>query len=106
MEFVLGSEALSDGHVYLFSAGGNNPDVVAAHDAATARGAGAIHVVTSNAGGELAGRCVAAKRSHLHILPIADSKDGFLATHSLMSAVTLLLNSSYRLFNRVPYALF
>ena len=100
MEFVLGLEKLSQAQVYLFSAGGNNPDILAAHDAAVARSVDAIHVVTNNAASELARRCAASQRSFLHVLPVADPKDGFLATHSLMSTVVALLTASDRVSNR------
>jgi hydroxymethylpyrimidine pyrophosphatase-like HAD family hydrolase len=96
MEFVLGLEKLSQAQLYLFSSGGNNPDILAAHDAAVARSADAIHVVTNNAASELARRCSASQRSFLHVLPVTDPKDGFLATHSLMSTVGALLTASDR----------
>ncbi len=99
MEFVLGLEELSQAQVYLFSAGGNNPDILAAHDAAVVRSADAIHVVTNNAASELARRCAASQKSFLHVLPVADPKDGFLATHSLMSTVAALLTASDRVSN-------
>lgn len=99
MEFVLGSEGISDAQVWLFSAGGSNPDILAARSAAIARGASAIHVVTNNARGDLARSCEESKESHLHVLPVADPKDGFLATHSLMSTVSALLAASDRISN-------
>jgi fructoselysine-6-P-deglycase FrlB-like protein len=63
MEFVLGTAALSDAHVYLFSAGGRNPDILAAFDAASVRGAGSVHVVTNTDTSELAQRCSASRGS-------------------------------------------
>jgi HAD superfamily hydrolase (TIGR01484 family) len=41
------------------------------------------------------------ERFNLHVLPVADSKDGYLATHSLMSTVTVLLNASHRILNHI-----
>jgi hydroxymethylpyrimidine pyrophosphatase-like HAD family hydrolase len=104
MEFVFGSEALVSAQIFLFSAGGNNPDIVAAFEASTQRCAHAIHVVTNSAAGELAERCIASRRAVLHVLPVADPKDGFLATHSLASAICSLLAASDLISNRAGRA--
>jgi hydroxymethylpyrimidine pyrophosphatase-like HAD family hydrolase len=94
MEFVLADGSLVDTDVFLFSAGGNNPDILAAQQTAIARGARALHVVTNNGKGQLANVCADLPRAKAHILPTADVKDGFLATHSLASAITALLIAS------------
>ena len=97
MEFVLGAEVLSQADVFLFSANGNNPDILAAFEAASSRQAAAIHIVTNNPEGELARRCTASLPALVHVLPVADPKDGFLATHSLTSFVAGLLFASNHL---------
>jgi hydroxymethylpyrimidine pyrophosphatase-like HAD family hydrolase len=94
MEFVFADGSLADSEVFLFSAGGNNPDILAAQQTAVARGARALHVVTTNRTGELARTCAHLQRANLHVLPTADVKDGFLATHSLASSVTATLVAS------------
>lgn len=94
MEFVLADESLFGTDVFLFSAGGNNPDILAAQQTAIARGANTLHVVTANAAGELSKACSELDQAQLHVLPTASMKDGFLATHSLVSTVTSLLVAS------------
>src|SRR5690606_38602193 len=54
MKFALSDVSLADTDVFLFSAGGNNPDILAALQSAVARGAHTVHVVTNNAAGRLA----------------------------------------------------
>lgn len=73
--------------VWLFSASGSNPDIVAAYEHASSIGA-EVELVTSTVDSELALRVGAA---HVHVAPVADSKDGFLATHSLIAAATRIL---------------
>ena len=94
MEFVLADGSLTDSEVFLFSASGNNPDILAAQRTAIARGVHGLHVVTTNVAGELARTCNNLPRTKLYVLPTADVKDGFLATHSLASSVTALLIAS------------
>jgi hydroxymethylpyrimidine pyrophosphatase-like HAD family hydrolase len=94
MEFVLADGSLVGTDIFLFSAGGNNPDILASQQTATARGARVLHVVTNNAAGQLAQACSGLLGAKVHVLPTADVKDGFLATHSLVSAVTALLLAS------------
>ena len=94
LSFVLGAGDLADEQVWLFSARGENADILAALKAAVARGAGAIHIVTSNPGGTLATSARTMPQAHVHLPPAADPKDGFLATHSLMAAVAALLQAA------------
>lgn len=94
MEFVLADGTLTDTDVFLFSAGGNNPDILAAQQTAIARGARALHIVTSNGESQLARACADLPCATAHVVPTADVKDGFLATHSLASAITALLIAS------------
>jgi hydroxymethylpyrimidine pyrophosphatase-like HAD family hydrolase len=94
MEFVLAYGSLVDTDVFLFSAGGNNPDIIAAQQTAVARGARVLHVVTNNGEGQIAKACSDLRRAKVYLLPTANVKDGFLATHSLVSAVTALLVAS------------
>lgn len=91
MEFVLGSEDLSDAQVWLFTGRGENIDVAAALRAADMRGAAEIRVVTSNPSTPLNAYQASFRRPHFHFLPVADEKDGFLSTHSLAAAVVHLL---------------
>ncbi len=93
MQVVLESRDLGLSDVWLFSASGDNPDIVATVRAARDRGAVSIHLVTRNPDGEAA-RLVSTVGGALHTVPVSDRKDGFLATHSLLSSVTALLLAS------------
>ena len=104
MKFALADGGLADTDVFLFSAGGNNPDILAAWHSAVARGARAVHVVTNNATGRLAQVLGDLRRATVHIVPTADIKDGFLATHSLVGTIGSLLIASDVAAHGVPTA--
>ena len=91
MEFVLGLDDLSDAQVWLFTGRGQNPDIAAALSAADARGAADIRVVTANAYAPLATYHGRYRQPRFHVIPVADPKDGFLSTHTLVAFVTHLL---------------
>jgi len=91
LEFLLGDGDLSQTVVWLFSAGGSNPDILAALKAARIRGCLALHVVTRSPHSELTEAARSLTSAQTHIAPTADPKDGFLATHSLVSATTMML---------------
>lgn len=93
-EFVLANDDLSDSDVWLFSAGADNADSIASVVAARARGAAHIHLLTRNTVGAAAQAIAAAPYNTVINIPVADTKDGFLATHSLVGSVLALLFSS------------
>ncbi|MCX7318732.1 MAG: hypothetical protein NT113_04275 [Hyphomicrobiales bacterium] len=93
MAFVL-DPVLPQWGVWLFSASGDNPDVQAAFRAATTEHAERVDVVTNRKNGAVAMAGVARRTPRVHVLPTAEAKDGFLATHSLVSTVTSLLLAS------------
>lgn len=90
MQSVLEQHDLAESDVWLFSAGGNNPDAAAASQAALDRKARRLHLVTRNADGTAA-LIVDRGGGTVHLMPVADSKDGYLATHSLLSSVVAIL---------------
>jgi fructoselysine-6-P-deglycase FrlB-like protein len=90
MQAVLDQHDLAESDVWLFSAGGNNPDAAAASRAAVDRKARRLHLVTRNADGSAAG-IVERGGGTVHVIPVAEPKDGYLATHSLISAVVAIL---------------
>ena len=90
MQFVTDVSGLSGSDVWLFTAGAENPDAMAAVQSAYRRGAEKIFMVTRSPHGraailleELGGKIFPA--------PVSDEKDGFLATHSLVATTTILL---------------
>lgn len=93
MQAVLDQHDLTDSDVWLFSAGGDNSDAAAAARAALDRKAKTLQLVTRNPGGTAAG-IVGRGGGIVHVVPVADPKDGYLATHSLLSSVVALLLAS------------
>jgi hypothetical protein len=94
MEFVLSMGEWAGGEVWLFSAGANNADVAAAFKAAAASRCDAIRLVTVRLDGATAIAAAANPRAKVFLLPVADPKDGFLATHSMVAMVAGLLFGS------------
>lgn len=92
MGAVLDESALTGSDVWLFSAGGDNPDAVATCRAAFDRRARAVHLVTRSprgAAADLIGRW----GGTVHLVPVSDRKDGYLATHSILAMMVGLLLS-------------
>lgn len=89
MAAVLDLQDLAESDVWIFSASADNADVVAAVRAAIDRHAAAVHLVTRNPSGPAA--TIPSPALQVHVTPVADEKDGFLATHSLLSASIALL---------------
>src|SRR3546814_10339218 len=90
MQAVVDQHDLTQSDVWRFSAGGDNPDAVAASRAALDRKAGKLHLVTRNPDGSAAA-IVERGGGTVHVVPVADPKDGYLATHSLLSSVIAIL---------------
>lgn len=97
MQFVLSMDPCTDCDIWLFSAGADNPDIAAAFQVAAAAKASKIWLVTVNGGGNTALAVEAHARGQVVSLPVADRKDGFLATHSMISAITALFLAGDRL---------
>jgi len=93
MHMVLEQHDLTESDVWLFSAGGDNPDAAAASKAAFDRNARSVHLVTRNPDGTAAD-IVESGGGQVHVVAVAEPKDGFLASHSLLSSVVGLLLAS------------
>jgi hypothetical protein len=78
--------------VWLFTAGGENADIRAAFQTAIKEHACRVEVITVRGRGLAAG--VGQDDARVHVVPVTDQKDGFLATHSLTSTLTSLLLAS------------
>ncbi|RYG89165.1 MAG: hypothetical protein EON59_01915 [Alphaproteobacteria bacterium] len=94
LQFVLDHTSLVNQDVWLFSAGGANADILGALRAAVNRGAGAIHIVTVNPEAPLAATARATASATVHVTLTSGASDGFLATHSLVAALTQLLRAA------------
>ncbi len=92
MGAVLDESALTVSDVWLFSAGGDNPDAVAACRAAFDRKASAVHLVTRSTDGAAAD-LIERSGGTIHLVPVSDRKDGYLATHSILAMMVGLLLS-------------
>ena len=99
MELVLGDPFAAD-ETWLLSAGADNPDIAAAFRMAAQAGDGPIRMLTTRAGGAVATAVRDHPRGSLYVLPVADAKDGFLATHSLVAGVAAMLAASSSLTER------
>lgn len=93
MDVVLETSDLDGVDVWLFSASANNADIEATARAARDRGCSAIILCTRNSDGSVAA-WVKENGGQVYTVPVAELKDGYLATHSLVSnCVGLLLAS-------------
>lgn len=93
MQAVMELHDLDDSEVWLFSAGGENADIVAAARAVLDRHCARLHILTRNPTGAAAG-IVESRGGTVHVVPVADEKDGYLATHSLLAFTGALLIAS------------
>ncbi|MGP2494282.1 hypothetical protein ACTDI4_22025 [Mesorhizobium sp. PUT5] len=94
MQFVLSMEDWSGCDIWLFSAGANNPDIAATFRVARASNSSSIQFLTVNGAGETTIAAMQNQKTEVFLLPVADPKDGFLATHSMVAMVTALLLAS------------
>lgn len=104
MEFVLAQDNWADFDVWLFSAGADNPDVAAAFTAGLGSAAATIRLLTVNEQGSTALAAGRHDRAQVFVAPVAERKDGFLATHSLVAMVSCMLAASDLLAKRFPVA--
>ena len=81
--------------VFILSAGGGNPDVLAAFGGAVRREPGFLGFLCTRVGSPLAKAATAHPWVKAHEFGIPVEKDGFLATNSLL-ATALLLSRAYR----------
>lgn len=100
MELVLGADDLSDVDVWLFSAGANNADILAAARAAVQRRCRSLQIVTRGPTGKAAVFVETAGGTVLSI-PVASERDGYLATHSMISTISGLLLASDAIVGQV-----
>ena len=83
MEFVVSQDDWSDFDIWLFSAGADNPDIAGAFTAALGSAAKTVRLLTVNSQGATSLAAVGYDRAQVIVVPVAERKDGFLATHSL-----------------------
>ena len=93
MELVCEQGSLKGSDVWLFSASADNSDLAAAAMAAKHRGCDRIVICTRNRTGRVA-LWVERTGGVVVSVPVAEQKDGFLATHSLFASMVALLLAS------------
>jgi hydroxymethylpyrimidine pyrophosphatase-like HAD family hydrolase len=94
MEFVLSNNDWDGYEIWLFSAGADNPDVAAAFSTAVKSAASTIRLMTVRQNGATTASATGERRTDVFVLPVAEPKDGFIATHSMMAMVVALLYAS------------
>ena len=94
MELTVGVGDLENSDVWLFSAGADNSDFRAALHAAFVRRARQIVVVTCRVDAAKALDLDERANVSVYVVPVANEKDSFLATHSLISSISALLVAS------------
>jgi hydroxymethylpyrimidine pyrophosphatase-like HAD family hydrolase len=94
LAFSLDESDVTKGQVWIFSARGENPDAIAAFQSAITRGAGEIHIVVNSKANGLSKLALQHRGVIIHVVPVADTKDGFLATHSMVASVFALLRAA------------
>lgn len=94
MEIVVETENLSEAEVWLFTARGENPDILAAFKAALGRGAGQVRIVTTNSKSPLVEVSAVISNCKSFVLPVSSEKDGFLATHSVATSIMALCRAA------------
>jgi hypothetical protein len=93
LEFGIDAELARGKHLWLLSAEGANPDILAALDLALAAEPARLTVLCNRADSPLASAAAAAG-CHVLAFPTRGQRDGFLATHTLLLSSTLLLRAA------------
>ena len=93
LSFIECRSDLRDTCILLFTAAGNNRDVLACFDAAVRREAKSVLVICGAAGSKIELLVAAHARAELFILPLPTGKDGYLATNSLAAFCALMLRA-------------
>jgi hypothetical protein len=91
LSFLQNRSNLRDMNILLFTASGNNRDVLAIFDAAVEREAKTIFVVCGSARSKIGLKVAGCSQAKLFTMPLLTKKDGYLATNSLaaFSAMTI-----------------
>lgn len=100
-ELTVGGGDIEQADVWLFSAGADNPDFRAAFHAARERRARRVNVLTRRPDAANALGLGEVENVDVHVVPVANEKDSFLATHSLVGSICALLVAS-NLVSRDP----
>lgn len=94
MGLTLGSGDLADAQVWIFDAWSDNLDALSAVEAALARRAGRIEVVTRHGRGPAAELALRSTTGRVHIIPVANEEEGYLCTDQMVTSVGALLLAS------------
>lgn len=100
MEAVVSQRDLEGADVWIFSAGSDNPDAAAALASALGSSPGSVTLMTVNPEGASALAAALDDQATVIVVPVAEPKDGFLATHSLVAMATAVLAAAASLAAR------
>lgn len=100
MEFVVAGDDTSGWDVWIFSAGADNPDADAALTVGLASAASSVTLLTVNRDGAVATLAAREERCRVIVAPMAERKDGFLATHSLVAMSSCMLAAADMVLTR------
>lgn len=93
MEFALNAVDLKDADVWLFSAGGENADILSTAETLRHNRPAQVVCVTAKPQSRLQAHFEGFMEVAAHAVEVAD-RDGFLSTHSLIGTITALLKAS------------
>lgn len=104
LELVSAEIDLREAAVLLLTAGGKNPDIIAAADEAVSRDARRLAVMCATTGSELARQLARFSTVEICEFDPPSGRDGFLATNSLLASGVLLVRA-YSEVGAVPHGL-
>ena len=93
LSFIQCQSDLRGAHILLFTAAGNNRDVLACFDAMMRREVRSALVICGATGSKIETLVTAHPRAQIFTLQLPSGKDGYLATNSLAGACALLLRA-------------
>lgn len=93
LSFLQSATDLRDSYVLIFSASGNNRDILATYESAAQREPKSILIVCGKKGSKVERQAEADERTEVFSRPLPAGKDGYLATNSLVAFVGLTLRA-------------
>lgn len=93
LSFLQSATELRDSFVLIFTASGNNRDILATYEAATRREPKGILIICGKKGSKVEKQAEADERTEVFSRPLPAGKDGYLATNSLIAFVGMTLRA-------------
>lgn len=93
LSFIQSKTDLRNAYVVIFTASGNNRDVLATYEAATKRETQGILIICGRKGSKIEKKAAGCERTILFAEPLPAGKDGYLATNSLAAFCALTVRA-------------